>query len=227
MRVNAQKISRDFIRKSASSNVFCAVQETDIELLPGTVTVISGRSGSGKSTLLNMLSGILTPTSGSVMYDETDIYALGDEERSLFRNRHIGYIPQGTSAIAALSVRENILLPVMFCDGAPDDKSYISRAGELMEQLFISELCDVRPAELSGGELRRMAIARALLLSPDVIFADEPTGDLDDENTRLVFKLLRRCADEGAAVFIITHESDTDGIADKGFRMDAGALYEK
>ena len=219
MEVNAWNIQKDFMRKNRGSNIFTAVHPCDFLLPAGKLTVVSGRSGGGKSTLLNILSGILAPTSGKVCYDDQDIYALSDEKLSEFRNRHIGYIPQGKSAVSSLTVLENIMLPLTLF-GDRDDQE----AMRLMELFEIAHLKDVLPNEMSGGELRRMAIARAMMRKPEVLFADEPTGDLDDQNTKLVFRVLREAADQGAAVMVVTHEGEAAGYADRVYRMDAGEL---
>ena len=280
MIIEAKGIRKDFIRKGSGTNVFTAVQETDLVLDEGIVTAIRGRSGSGKSTLLNMLAGILEPTAGEVIYTNTgdrygenafsgagdkrgegvtaatesrhaenvrvsaerrhgesipaieadspgkSIYAMGDEALSQFRNRHIGYIPQGTSAISSLTVEENILLPCRMrkAGSREDEEKAYARAQQLMEEMAIRHLAGEKPGKLSGGELRRMAIARAMVLSPGVILADEPTGDLDDENTAIVFEMLRRSAQQGACVLIVTHEEDVEKFADRVYRMDAGVL---
>lgn len=222
MEVRAEKIKKEFLRKGAGTNIFTAVVETEFVLEAGTLTVIRGRSGSGKSTLLNMLSGILEPTAGTVHYDNEDLYAMPDTVRSQFRNRHIGFIPQGQSAIASLTVRENILLPFSLYGEVDGDANVL--ADELMKELAITPLAEAMPTELSGGELRRMAIARALIRKPKVLFADEPTGDLDDENTEIVFRMLRRAAEDGVAVLMVTHEGDAEQYADRVYRMDAGVL---
>lgn len=219
MEVHAENIKKEFLRKSKGSNVFEAVKSCNFELSKGCLSVIKGRSGGGKSTLLNMLSGILEPTEGKIFYDDTDIYALGDEKLSVFRNENIGFIPQGRSSVASLNVFENILLPNILYG-----KKNEERALELMEEFGILDLKDVYPKELSGGELRRMAIARSLINSPKVLFADEPTGDLDDENTKVVFEALKKIAHNGCAVLMVTHEEGAQKYADRIFRMDAGVL---
>jgi putative ABC transport system ATP-binding protein len=184
------------------------------------VTAVIGRSGSGKSTLLNLLAGLLTPTSGDVTLDGEALYGGPDLELSQLRNRKIGIIPQGQAALQSLTVRQNILLPLgLFPDAPAPDPS-----AELMELVGIPHLADARPATLSGGELRRMAIARAMIRRPEVILADEPTSDLDEENTSAVTALMRQAADQGAAVLLVTHELDTLQIADTVYRMDHGAL---
>ena len=222
MELKAQGVTKEFIRESKGTNRFTAVDSTDLILSGGELTVLLGRSGSGKTTLLNMLAGLLTPTSGSITLDGQDIYSLPDKELSRLRNLHIGVIPQGQTAIHSLTVRENILLPyTLYGDLTGEATVY---ASELMEQLDIAHLASAKPSELSGGELRRMAIARAYIRKPEIILADEPTGDLDDENTRTVFEALRKAASDGAAVLAVTHESIAEEYADRVFRMNKGVI---
>lgn len=223
MILKADRISKTYFRGSGSSNYFYAVSPVSLELLPGTVTVLTGRSGSGKTTLLNMLSGILEPTEGKVLLDDTDLYGLDDAALSRLRNRRIGIVPQARSAVDTLTVRENILLPaVMYGEPASAEA-----AGEWMRFFGIERLADAMPRELSGGELRRTALVRALLREPDVLFADEPTGDLDDENTEKVLSALRDYAHRrNKAVFVVTHESGAPGYADRLLRMDQGRVAE-
>ncbi len=224
MNLTAEKISRRYMRKTGEANYFDAVKTTDLLLEGGKVTVLTGRSGSGKTTVLHMLSGLLRPTEGRVLLEGKDIYALEDTALSRLRNERFGVVPQGRSAVDTLTVRENILLPATLYCPEKDRKDTEGRAKELMEELGIASLADAWPAELSGGELRRMAIARALCAKPDFIMTDEPTGDLDDENTVLVLELLHRSAREGAAVFLVTHENEALAYADEKWRMDSGLM---
>ena len=221
--LQAVEITKKYPRKAGEANFFEAVRPLSLTLKAGQLTVLTGRSGSGKTTLLHMLSGLLTPSAGSVLLDDTDLYALGDGALSRLRNERIAVIPQSRSGIDTLTVEENILLPCRLY-GAED------RAAEAlswMEKLEIDHLRDARPAELSGGELRRMAIARALTRNADVLLADEPTGDLDQDSTLKVLSILRDAAHEsGKTVFLVTHETDAAGFADRLLRMDAGQLYE-
>lgn len=270
MILRAENISRQFTRGKGSSNVFTAVADTQLQLEPGTFTVVTGRSGGGKSTLLNMLSGLLVPTAGKVLIDETkqaqpseeatqtqaghsqpsgdaaptptdkadekaavsgnviDLYAMEDAALSSFRNQNFGMIPQGQTAIFSLTVKENILLPLtMYNVQKKDPEAFAGAekyAEELMEKTGITELADVMPSDLSGGEMRRMAIARALIRRPQILFADEPTGDLDDTNTRIVLTILKDQAQQGRTVFLVTHEKETFAYADAVYRMDGGIL---
>ena len=221
MILKAENISKRYFRKTGGANYFLAVKPLNLALSGGETAVLMGRSGSGKTTLLNMLSGLLPPTEGKVRLGETDLYSLSDKDLSRLRSERIGVVPQGRSAIDTLTVLENILLPAkLYGRTLP-----VENVRQWMEQLGIAHLQDARPAELSGGELRRMAIVRTLTQSPDFLFADEPTGDLDDENTHLVLSALRDYAYErNKAVFIVTHESDAMKYSDRIFRMDGGQL---
>ena len=217
----AENLSMRYMRSAGQANHFFAVKGASLELRPGEVTVLMGRSGSGKTTLLHMLAGLLTPTGGRVWLDDTDIYALPDGERSRLRNRRFGVIPQGRSAVDTLTVLENVLLPWQL----RGERGDVEAATNWLDALGIAHLRDARPAELSGGELRRMAIARALAGNPEVILADEPTGDLDDENTAAVLSLLRKAAvEEGKTVLLVTHDSEALPYGDRIYRMESGAL---
>ena len=220
MILRAENVSRRYFRKRGQANHFYAVKDVSLALNPGEVTVLMGRSGSGKTTLLHMLSGLLTPTEGKVWLDDTDLYALDDKALSKLRNQRLGIVPQGRSAVDTLTVVENILLPGTMYGRTPDAEV----AKRWMDALGIAELADARPAELSGGELRRMAIARALTQNPDALLADEPTGDLDDENTRRVLSVLRDAAKDGRAVLLVSHDSIAEDYADHVLRMDGGRI---
>ena len=161
------------------------------------------------------------PTSGAVTLDGADLYSLDERSRSRLRNAKIGLVPQGHTALRALSVLDNVLLPsVLYSRRRPPRQ----RAESLLEAVGIAELARVGPHELSGGELRRMAVARALLMEPGVVLADEPTAGLDEESTAAVLELLRKTAQEGAAVLVVTHEEEAARFADRVLTMNAGEL---
>lgn len=222
MLLRADNISKTFFRNTDNSNYFFAVTPLNLEIPPETVTVLMGRSGSGKTTLLNMLSGILQPSVGKVWMDNTDLYSLTDMELSRLRNERLGVIPQARSAVDSLTVRENILLPAKLYGKPVPAKE----AGYWMKEFEIDHLANAMPKELSGGELRRMAIVRAILQNPDVLLADEPTGDLDDENTDKVLSALYALAhQENKAVFMVTHENDALKYADRILRMEKGQIF--
>ena len=169
------------------------------------------------------------------MQDETDLYALPDDERAKLRGMKLGIIPQGQTALRSLTVLENILLPVRINQtskksgaaqgGLPDSSR--QQALSLLEKVGIAGLADVYPDELSGGERRRLAIARALIIQPGIILADEPTADLDDDNTKAVLSLLRGCAHKGTGVFLVKHEPDAKEYADRVYRMNQGVLAQE
>ena len=221
MKLEAKGVKKDFARGGNSGSVLEAVKPLDFSLESGELVEITGRSGSGKSTLLSMMAGMLVPTGGSICIDDTDIYSMKEEERSRLRNDRIGLIPQGHTALRSLTVLENVMLPFVLYhrETPPED-----RAKELLQKVGIFGMKDERPNALSGGELRRMAVARALLMKPEVLLADEPTAGLDDENVELVMELLRSAADEGASVLLVTHENEARKYADRVLAMDGGRL---
>ena len=221
MKLEAKGVKKDCARGGNSGSVLEAVKPLDFSLESGELVEITGRSGSGKSTLLSMMAGMLVPTGGSICIDDTDIYSMKEEERSRLRNDRIGLIPQGHTALRSLTVLENVMLPFVLYhrETPPED-----RAKELLQKVGLFDMKDERPNALSGGELRRMAVARALLMKPEVLLADEPTAGLDEENVELVMELLRSAADEGASVLLVTHENEARKYADRVLAMDGGRL---
>lgn len=226
MRLTLKQVSKWYFRGKGDSNRFFAVEACDLCVEPGKLVVLTGRSGSGKTTLLHMAAGLLTPDSGKVLADEEDLYAMDDRKLSAFRNRCMGVIPQGQSILPALTVLENIRLPKLMYgkDAAPGPAREDEKAQEWLERLGIAHLRDVSPNELSGGELRRAAVARALYSDAPLLFADEPTSDLDDENTGIVLSALREAADRQRAVLMVTHEAHAERYADTAWRMNRGRL---
>jgi len=222
MQLRAENVSRRYFRKHGEANFFEAVRPVSLTLESGKLTVLNGKSGSGKTTLLNMLAGLLIPSEGKVYLNETDLYALEDRDLSRLRSEKIGVIPQGRSAVDTLSVYENILLPGILYGGTPRTEE----AENWMKVLGISGLRNAKPAELSGGELRRMAIARTLTASPEVILADEPTGDLDSDNTAVVLSALQQAAKAGKAVLVVSHETDAEAYADRICHMKHGTIEQ-
>ena len=224
MIIEATGVSKEFARARGGKRVFTAVHPLDFGLDERQLTVISGHSGSGKSTLLTMLAGILTPTAGHVHVDGTDLYALRDEERSRLRNARIGLVPQGNTALRALTVLDNVLLPSVLYSR---DEAPAARGRELLTTVGLADLAEAKPTELSGGELRRMAIARALLMEPAIVVADEPTAGLDSANATAALTLLRDAADRGAAVLVVSHEAEARHFADRSYTMEDGHLRDQ
>ena len=221
MIIEATGLTKEFARARGGKRLFTAVHPLDIGLEERQLTVVSGHSGSGKSTLANMLAGILTPTAGHVRLDGTDLYSLRDEELSRLRNERIGLVPQGHTALRALTVLDNVLLPSILYS---KDEAPAERARELLAAVGLDDRADAAPTELSGGELRRMAIARALLMDPAIVIADEPTAGLDSANATAVLTLLRDAADRAAAVLVVSHEAEAQRFADRSYVMEDGHL---
>lgn len=203
---------------------FWAAKDVNLSVSEGDFISIIGRSGSGKSTLLNMIAGLLEPTKGQILFDNKDITSLSDEEVSIYRNTDIGYIMQGKSLLKNLTVLDNVLLPYYLFSR---DEDITKRALELLDQVGILHLKDTYPSKLSGGELRRVAIARALINNPKLLLADEPTSDLDSENTAEIMKLFQKISSKGTAVIMVTHELDTLRFGNDIYRMDGGSISKE
>lgn len=220
MQLEARGLSKKYSR---GSREFYAVEAVDLEIQAGEFQVIIGKSGSGKSTLLNMLVGLTTPTGGEVLYQGKNIWSENDSVRSRFRNQKIGFLPQGISALPTLTVVENVMLSYDLYEKEGD--SY-GRAMHYLSKLGIKELAGEYPQHLSGGELRRMLLARALMNHPEFLIVDEPTADLDTENTKQVMELFAGIKAEGIAILMVSHDLDTLQYADKVYTMEKGKLIE-
>ena len=202
------------------------LRDVSLTIASGEIVVLVGRSGSGKSTLLNLIAGIDRPTAGSVAVNGTDLTALDEQARTRFRRRHIGFVFQFFNLIPLLTVEENLLLPLDL-NGRADEKG-VARARELLERVGLAGRGDSFPERLSGGEQQRVAIARALIHEPDVILADEPTGNLDADTAADVLDLLDKLAREaGRTVLMATHSREVIGVADRIFTVQRGALIER
>ena len=200
-----------------------ALDKVDLTVAPGDFISIIGPSGSGKSTLLHLLSGLDHPTSGSLTYDGQEIYTLPDKELSAFRRRQMGFIFQQFNLLPVLTARENILMPLLLDKKQPDE-GYLSQLAEL---LGIRNRLDHLPHELSGGQQQRVAIARALIAQPEVIFADEPTGNLDSKSGGEVMDMLKSIRDRmGKTLVIITHDNRIAAMADRRLTIMDGVLSE-
>ena len=199
-------------------------EDVSITFARGEFAVLLGRSGSGKSTLLNLIGGIDEPTAGDVFIDGRNITRMGDEERTLFRRLHIGFVFQAFNLIPTLTVRENVVLPLELVGRTAAATSRV-RAAELIEQVGLSHRIDAFPDRLSGGEQQRVAIARALINNPLVVLADEPTGNLDPTTSAQVFSgLLSLVKDTGVAALIATHNMDLAKHMDRVFMLKDGVL---
>jgi putative ABC transport system ATP-binding protein len=202
------------------------LSDVSVAIQPGEIAVLVGRSGSGKSTLLNLIAGIDRPTSGRVMVDGTDLTALDENTRTLFRRRRIGFVFQFFNLIPLLTVEENLLLPLDL--NGMGDAAGVARARGLLERVGLGGRGASLPDRLSGGEQQRVAIARALVHDPALILADEPTGTLDAEMAAEVLALLDGLAREaGKTVVMVTHSREVVGVADRIFAIQRGRLVEQ
>lgn len=220
MIIEARELSK--IYGSGESRVV-ALDKADLKIGQGDFLSITGPSGSGKSTLLHLLSGLDRPTSGLLSYGGRDIYSFHDKELSAFRRRRIGFIFQQFNLLPVLTARENIIMPLLLDKKQPDEV-YLRKLTEL---LGIQKRLNHLPHELSGGQQQRVAIARALAAQPDIIFADEPTGNLDSKSGGEVMELLcniRRELDK--TLVVITHDSRIAKMADRQFVIVDGILSE-
>ena len=187
----------------------------------GEFVAVVGTSGSGKSTLLHMLGGLDRATSGKVYVDGKDIFALKDEELTIFRRRKIGFVFQSFNLVPVLSVYENIVLPLQL-DGKTVDNAFI---GEIAEALGLKEKLNVLPNQLSGGQQQRVAIARALAAKPAILLADEPTGNLDSRTSQDVMGLLKTTSTKFAqTIVMITHNEEIAQLADRIIRIEDGRI---
>ena len=201
------------------------LRNVSLKLQEGQIVALLGRSGSGKSTLLNLLAGIDQPSSGSIRIAKTRLNELDEHQRTLFRRKNIGFVFQSFNLIPTLTVEENLLLPMEL--NGESTKIAKARVAELMQELGLGDRLESFPDRLSGGEQQRVAIARALIHDPNLVLADEPTGNLDQQTgeqaLRLFRKLIRKA---GKTMIVATHSSDVLGIADRVISLEEGKLIE-
>jgi putative ABC transport system ATP-binding protein len=186
---------------------FLALKGINIQVDEGEFVAVVGKSGSGKSTLINMITGIDNPTSGEVFVASTPIHALNQEQLAVWRGKNVGVVFQFFQLLPTLTVVENIVLPMDFCNAYPQ-RERRERAIALLEKVGIVEQADKLPSNLSGGQQQRAAIARALANNPPLLVADEPTGNLDSHTSEAVMQLFADLAAEGKTVVMVTHERD-------------------
>ena len=204
-------------------NITKALDGVTLSIEEGEFVAIVGTSGSGKSTLLNMMGGLDTPTSGSIKVKGKELSKLKDEQLTIFRRRNIGFIFQNYNLDPVLNVYENIVLPVEL-DGDTVDKRFMD---EVVKMLALDGKLNSMPNNLSGGQQQRVAIARALIAKPDIIFADEPTGNLDSKSGSEVMEMLQNIWKKmGKTLVIITHDSRIARMADRQFVIVDGVLSE-
>jgi len=201
-----------------------ALRGVDIGVESGEFITIMGQSGSGKSTLLSILGGMNHPTEGEVKVGGTDIYSLGDEGLADFRARHFGFVFQSFHLIPYLTALENVMLPLTVAPMRGAEKREMSRRA--LEQVGLGAKCDRLPNQLSGGEQERVAIARAVVNRPQILFADEPTGNLDSKNSEEIMALFRELSGQGQTVIMVTHNPENCVYSDRTIHLRDGVVVE-
>jgi putative ABC transport system ATP-binding protein len=219
--VNARDLTRVY---GEGETAVHALQGVTLEIPKGDLTAVMGPSGSGKSTLMHILAGLDKPTSGDVSIAGTAIGELGDSDLTRLRRRHIGFVFQFFNLLPMLTAEENVLLPLSIAGEKPDDQFFET----LLRNVGLSDRRTHRPSELSGGQQQRVAIARALVSRPTVVFADEPTGNLDSKTGSEILELLRHSVEAyGQTTVMVTHEPRAAAIADRVLFLADGKIVKE
>ncbi|HWQ23807.1 MAG TPA: ABC transporter ATP-binding protein [Gaiellaceae bacterium] len=218
-------VARDVTRRYGEGDTAVdALRGVSVEIERGKLTAVMGPSGSGKSTFMHILAGLDQPSSGTVELAGTEITALGDDELTRLRRRHIGFVFQFFNLLPMLTARENIALPLAIA-GAKPEPGWIE---QLIADVGLADRVGHRPSELSGGQQQRVAIARALVTKPTVLFADEPTGNLDSATGQEILRLLREAVDRrGQTTVIVTHDPRVAAIADRILFLADGRIVRE
>lgn len=200
-----------------------ALKGVSFEIKKGEFVAIMGRSGSGKSTLLHQLGLIDTPTEGQILLDDIDVLRLSDSDKTLYRLKNLGYVFQEYALIAELTALENVYLPALALEGNCNQE----RAKEMLEVVGLGERLDHYPNEISGGEQQRVAVARALINKPKILFADEPCANLDSISSKVVLELFRKLNKElGQTIVMVTHEPEDEKFVDRVIWIKDGLIEE-
>ena len=218
--VRAVEITKDYGEGEAAVRALCTVS---IEVAASEFLAVMGPSGSGKSTLMHLLAGLDRPTDGEVFVGGENITTMKDKELTMLRRERVGFIFQAFNLIPQLTAEENIALPLAL--GGQKSNGQVST---LIEQVGLTDRGDHKPTELSGGQQQRVAVARALVTEPDVVFADEPTGNLDSKSTDDILGLLRKAVDErGQTIVMVTHEAHAAAYADRVIYLTDGKVVSE
>jgi lipoprotein-releasing system ATP-binding protein len=226
--MNNKLITANSLVKSYQNNKKVRLEvlkSVSLEITSNNISVIIGASGAGKSTLLHLLAGLDRPDSGNVLYNELDIFRFSDDRLAHFRNKNVGLVFQFHHLLPEFTALENVAIPQMIEGKSLNEAT--KKAKELLESVGLTERMEHKPAELSGGEQQRVAVARALANDPEVIFADEPTGNLDSANSDAIHNLIVGLRDKYNKTFVIvTHNKGLVKLADKVFEMKDGKLIQ-
>lgn len=201
-----------------------ALEQVSFEIKKGEFVAVIGRSGCGKSTLLNILGGMDTATEGSYLFDDICVNQLRGSSLAQFRNKKIGFVFQGFYLVAEMSAEENVALPLGYAKVGKKERK--QRALELLKAVGLEEKAKNRPFELSGGEQQRVAIARAIANEPGVLLADEPTGNLDEENSKMVMELLQDLHKKGLTIIMVTHDMELAKKAERVIQIKDGKIVK-
>jgi putative ABC transport system ATP-binding protein len=218
--IELKKVSKAY---DVAAGKFLALKDVDMQANAGEFVAVVGKSGSGKSTLINMITGIDTPTSGEVFVASTPVHELDQEQLAVWRGRNVGVVFQFFQLLPTLTIAENTILPMDFCNAFPV-RERRERALSLLEKMGIAEQADKLPSDLSGGQQQRAAIARALANDPPILVADEPTGNLDSYTSEAVMQLFANLVAEGKMVLMVTHERDLTQYFTRSIMLSDGAI---
>lgn len=221
MILEAKKVVKEYTRRN---KVLKAVDNVNLDVSRGDFVAITGQSGSGKSTLFHLLIGLCKPNQGQILIDGSDITSMTKDELSILRNEKIGYVTQGQSLLSNFTIIDNLCMPYYLSSRNED---VYDKALSLLKKVGLEDMENEFPNSLSGGEIRRVAIIRALINDPDIIIADEPTSNLDLENSKIIMELLKNISSENKAVLISTHDFEFLDYTSKIYCMDKGILKEK
>jgi len=211
----------------SKENQVTAVQEVNLEIPQGEFLVITGRSGSGKTTLLNLAAGLTRPTSGKVLFEGVNWWSISDRQQSLKRNQKIGFVFQFPSLLPSLTSLENVVLVTIFDHSRSHNKAY-NRAVELLETLGLGDKLEAYPRQLSAGQQQRVVIARALLNQPEVLLADEPTSDLDEQTETEIMEYFQQIhTSRKITIVLVTHSTQLVHYGTSSVQMAAGQLLKE
>jgi ABC-type lipoprotein export system ATPase subunit len=223
--IDLQKVTKIY-KLNQELNVH-AVIEVDLQVAPGEFVVITGRSGSGKTTLLNLIAGLTQPTTGKVLLDGLDLWALSDKQRSVLRNQKTGFIFQFPSLLPTLNVLENVILPDMFCPEQHKEQLFTD-AEQLLKTVGLVEKLNAYPRQLSAGQQQRVVVARALLNKPQFILADEPTSNLDEQTEQEIMELFQQIHREtGVTMLMVTHTRQLVRYGTRAVEMAGGSIVSR
>ncbi len=220
--ISLKNVSKHYLKRN---RIVRALDEIDLRIGKGEFLVVRGPSGSGKTTLLLTIGGMLCPTSGRLEMEGRDLYGMKAKERTEFRVEKIGFVFQLFHLIPYLNVTENVLIPMG--GRSAQEPGFKKKAGALLERLNLVDRAAHYPAELSAGEKQRTAMARALIRKPDIILADEPTGNLDPENAAEIARCLREIQTDTCTVILVTHGQEYDSCADRIIQLDQGRIVPR